>query len=386
VDTQSLIQKQIGLGNLNTPDPYDVWNMKTGQRVKKIYYKNKLLGSLPAAALTIYDFFLNNKLRWGYSPRQYPIAHAYRVLISLTLYQKTGNEEYIISARESLEWLGENYSRNYSGYCWGINMPWVSKIATYDEKTPHVTHTPYALEAFIRFQQETKTTKYDPIIDSVLNFLDKDLIKLVDSKDTLAVSYSPKTESRIVVNANSYAMFCYALLYGRNQNLNNHIGDSVMRLYHFLASTQHEDGSWHYFADDADGNFIDCFHSCIVLKNIYKVNQIIPLPDSHQVIEKGYAYLKKYFWNDTKKLFKRFSITDRMSLVKFDLYDNAEMLNLAIILKDDGLAGILNDSIGRNFVAGTDIYSHIIFPNLKINRNTLRWATYPYLYALSKTI
>ncbi|MDP4129490.1 MAG: hypothetical protein Q8939_04960 [Bacteroidota bacterium] len=384
--SQLLIQEQIKRGKYNTPDPYDVWNMKIGQWVKKIYYKSKLLGLLPAAALTLYDFYINNRLRFGYSPRQYPIAHGYRVMIALNLYKKTSDPEYLASAKESLEWLSKNYSRNYSGYCWGINMPWVSKIATYEEEVPHVTHTPYALEAFLKYQELTKTTEYDKIIDSILQFLDNDLNKLIDSGDTLALSYSPKTEVRVVVNANSYAMSCYASLYGRNPDLNAHIEDKIKKLYHFLVTTQHENGSWYYFADDGPGNLIDCFHSCIVLKNIYKVNRIIPLPGSGQVIEKGYAYLKQYFWNDTKKLFKRFSITDRLSLIKFDLYDNAEMLNLAVLLKDDALVDTLSASIEKNFVVDTDVYSHIIFPNLKINKNTLRWATYPYLYALSKII
>jgi len=68
------------------------------------------------------------------------------------------------------------------------------------------------------------------------------------------------------------------------------------------------------------------------------------------------------------------------------LYDNAEMLNLSILLKGDSLTEILLESIKRNFVSGKDVYSHIVFPNLKVNKNTLRWAVLPYLYAYSKTI
>ena len=87
-----------------------------------------------------------------------------------------------------------------------------------------------------------------------------------------------------------------------------------------------------------------------------------------------------------RKLFKRFSVTDRLSPVKYDLYDNAEMLNLAIMFRDDTLTEVLSASIKRNFVSGDNIYSHIVYPNLKVNKNTLRWAVLPYLYAHSKTL
>lgn len=381
-----MIEKYIAEIELKTSDPYDVWNMKIGQLIKKIYYKNKLLGSGPAALLTLFDFYINNHLRIGYKARHYPIVYAFMTLISLELYKHTSDKKYIEIAEKPLIWLINNYSKGYSGYCWGINMPWVSKIATYDESTPHVTHTPYVLEAFINFQKETGTQKFDHIIDGVLNFLDTDLNRMIDNSHILALSYSPMEETRIVINANSYAMFCYALLYEKNPVKNIHLKNKIIRLYKFILINQNKNGSWFYFSDVEKGNFIDCFHSCFVLKNIYKVSKIIPLPDSEEVISKGYHYIKRNFWDDDRKLFKRFSVTDRLSLIKYDLYDNAEMLNLAILLNDFNIKDKLSVSIKNSFVVNKNIYSNIIFPNLRTNKNTLRWAVFPYLYAFSKSL
>lgn len=381
-----LFEKHLSTADLETPDPYDVWNTKLGQNIKIVYYKNKVLGILPSAGLTIFDLYFNNQKRLGYCEREYPIAHAYKSLIGMELFRKTQETQYLSYARDSLSWLTNNYSKGYSGYCWGINMPWVSKIAVYDENIPHVTHTPYALEAFIKFQKLTGTKEYEDIIVSIFNFLDNDLNKIIDNNKVLAVSYSPKIEKRIVINANSYAMLCYTLLANKSPLGRDYNEDKIKRLYQFLVDHQNADGSWYYFSDDEPGNFIDCFHTCFVIKNIFKVNKIIPLAKSDQIIAKGYEYLKNYLWDSNRQLFKRFSITDRLSPVKFDLYDNAEMLNLSILLKDDSLTEILLESIKRNFVSGKDVYSHIVFPNLKVNKNTLRWAVLPYLYAYSKTI
>jgi hypothetical protein len=85
-------------------------------------------------------------------------------------------------------------------------------------------------------------------------------------------------------------------------------------------------------------------------------------------------------------LFKRFSVKNKPSIVKFDLYDNAEMLNLALLLGDRCVADKLIASIDRNFRAGTDIYSQIDLFGVRRSRNTLRWAVMPYLYALSQTV
>lgn len=385
-DSFALFEKHLSPVNLETPDPYDVWNTKPGQNIKKVYYRNKTLGILPSAGLTIFDFYLNNHLRLGYDKRSYPIAHAHKALIGMELFKKSQDLKYLSYAKDSLNWLANNYSHGFSGYCWGINMPWVSKIAVYDENIPHVTHTPYALEAFIKYQDLTNTKDYEDIIVSVFNFLEKDLHKMRDDHLVLALSYSPKTEKRIVINANSYAMLCYALLGDRGPLGRGYNEDKVKRIYKFLVNHQNADGSWYYFSDDAQGNFIDCFHTCFVIKNIFKVNQIISLSNSDQIISKGYEFLKNNLWDPNRQLFKRFSVTDRLSPVKFDLYDNAEMLNLAILLKDNALIEVLSASIKRNFVSGEDIYSHIVYPNIKVNKNTLRWAVLPYLYAHSKTL
>lgn len=381
-----LFQKHLSSVELDTPDPYDIWNTKLGQNIKKIYYKNKILGILPSASLTIFDFYFNNHLRLGYDQRKYPIAHAHKALIGMELYKKTKESEYLMFARDSLRWLANNYSNGYNGYCWGINMPWVSKIAVYHENIPHVTHTPYALEAFIAYQKLTHTKEYEEIIISVFHFLENDLHKIIDKDSVLALSYSPKQENRIVINANSYAMLCYALLADKSPLGREYNEAKVIRLYEFLVSNQKYDGSWYYYSDNVQGNFIDCFHTCFVIKNIFKVNRIIPLQNGDQIITRGYEYLKNFLWDADRQLFKRFSVTDRLSPVKYDLYDNAEMLNLAIILKDTALIEVLSTSIKRNFVSGEDIYSQIVYPNLRVNKNTLRWAVLPYLYAHSKTI
>lgn len=46
----------------------------------------------------------------------------------LTLYQVTNDITYLKKAEEALQWLSENYSRGYSGKCWGYPFDWKSRI------------------------------------------------------------------------------------------------------------------------------------------------------------------------------------------------------------------------------------------------------------------
>lgn len=364
-------------------DPYDVWNTEAGQKVKGFFYRNRSIGFIPAGFLTVYDLYFNNKLRVGYRKREYPVVYAFRAMIALQMYRHFSDKKYIQVASKSLEWLGKNFCRGYSGYCWGANMPWVSKIGRYSENTPYITNTPYILEAIHLYTALSGDHSFLYLINSAFNFVEKDLKILLDDKTFLALSYSPEEEARIVINANSYAMFCYSLFLSYFKDKSEYIRNKIIRIYSYIKENQRTDGSWLYYADNKSGNFIDCFHSCFILKNLLKVNKIVSLKGCDKSLELGYNYLKSNFWDNKKKLFRRFSLSDKISMVKYDLYDNSEMLGLAHLLKDQQMADTLEFSIKENFVVGKDIYSQIIFPNIKINRNTLRWAVMPYLHSLS---
>ena len=66
------------------------------------------------------------------------------------------------------------------------------------------------------------------------------------------------------------------------------------------------------------------------------------------------------------------------------MYDNAEMLNLALFMKDKNLIIELQDNIKSTFILKDNIYSYVDFFNIKRNKNTLRWAVMPYIYSISK--
>jgi hypothetical protein len=382
----NLIERYLLTNDLSTYDPYDIWKTNVGVKVKQLYYKNKYIGIIPAGVLTIYDLYINNNLRIGYKKQEYPIVRAQAALALLNLYKKEHKDVYIEYAKKHIDWLIKNSSKGYSGYCWGISFEWVSKNGTYDVNMPHVTHTPYVLEAIVKYQHITKTNEYDEVIKSIFSFLENDIKIMLETDTKLAMSYAPVDEPRIVINANSYIMYMYVLLLEYFPERKKYIRKKIKKIYKFILDEQKENGSWLYYADNKNGNFIDCFHSAFVLKNIYKTNSIVSLENSEKILKNGYKYLENYFFDSNKKLFKRFTISDKPSLIIFDLYDNAEMLYILKIMKEYTNMNELKNSINNNFIKHENIFSKIIKNGIKIDKNTLRWAVMPYIYNLSEVI
>lgn len=370
--------------DLTTYDPYDIWKENPGLKIKEIYYRNKSAGFIPAGIFYLGDILFNSDLRCLYTPQEYPIVRALAGLTLIRCYKQTGNKQYLTFAEIHLDWLVQHYCKGYSGYCWGHNFKWASKNGIYDEHIPYITVTPYALEAFIEYRKITLNKKFDKIINSIFLFLEKDLIIQIKDSKFLALSYAPVIEPRIVINANSYALFSYSLLLDFLPQQKDYILNKIKKLYNFIVNNQNKNGSWFYYADNEPGNFIDCFHTCFILKNLIKLSKKwSDFTIDYSVIQNGASYLRNNFYDKKTGLYKRFSIADAPSFIKFDLYDNAEILNLFFLLNDNDNYNRLKKNIGKYFLHGKNIFSKIDCLNRKTSKNNLRWAVMPYLYSLS---
>ena len=289
-----LIERFCTGADLSTYDPYDVWKTSFGFQVKQLYNRSPKVGLAPAATLTVFDTFVNNGLRMGYRRQEYPIVRATAALCLLNRYEKGRGPHLLASARRHVDWLVENSCTGYSGCCWGLGFPYgAGPTVVYDVNTPLSTMTPYGLEALIRYAVVTREERFSSAIESIFEFFDRDIQVMAEDGESMATSYGPFMD-RIVINASSYTMYALALaLPYVSRQLTERITAKIGKLYRYVQKAQRPDGSWLYSPQGR--SFIDCFHSCIVLKNVFKTNQIMPLPGSEDLIAAGYAYVKKAF-------------------------------------------------------------------------------------------
>ena len=380
---EALIIRFCAQEDLSTNDPYDIWKTSLGFRVKKLYNSRPRVGVYPAGVLALFDTAINNRLRLGYRRSEYPIVRALATLCLLNLYDKSHHAELSKYAQQHIRWLLANNSTGYHGLCWGLGVAnAVSKGLVYSPSTPYSTMTPYALEALVRASVLFKHAYLEHAITNIFHFFEEDIEVMEQDEEALATSYTP-CRDRTVVNAVSYTMYSYALLlvYLASQE-RSRIEAKVRKLYAYVQRSQRADGSWFYSPHGR--SFIDCFHSCIVLKNVLKTNKIIRLNGSERLVSSGYEYVKRAFFDKRHCLFRRFSVSNKPSLARFDLYDNAEVLNLAFLLGDRELFQSLLTSVIQHFCRGLDVYSQIDLIGALRNKNTLRWAVMPFLYAASQ--
>ena len=383
-EINKFIERYCCKDDLSTYDPYDIWKTWYGLPVKKLYNRHSVVGLLPAVALTLFDTYFNNNLRKSYVKQEYAIVRALASLALLNLYKSQGSVFYLNYIEKHLQWLADNPCIGH-GYSWGLGFTHaVSEDVIYDSNTPFTTITVYALEAFIEYIHITGRRDYLHIVNGVYDFFENNIKIMDETDDCLATSYGPLRD-RVVINALSYTMFSYALLLQYIPDENKHNATvKIQKLYNYIRNNQNENGAWLY---SPHGNsFIDCFHSCIVLKNLIKTNRLLSLSDCSAIVEKGYDYLKNNFFDNKARLFRRFTLSNKPSLIKYDLYDNAEMFNLACLYDDHAVISSLSASIKTNFCKGKDIYSQIVEPGLLRNKNMLRWAVMPYIHALSQLI
>jgi hypothetical protein len=378
---ETLVRQFCLNADLSTYDPYDVWKTRLGFGIKKLYNRHTALGALPASLFYGLDL-LNHERRLFYRKTDYPIVRAFAILCLLDLYRRKPEEALIESALVHARWLLARSCYGYKGLCWGLGFRHaVSRHINYDANTPFSTITPYVLEALLALSQFSEVVDIESVVEGVFRFFDCDLAIMYQDSEALATSYGP-LQDRTVINAVSYAMYSYALclpfLTG-TQRL--HAENRIRQLYAFIRRHQQPNGSWFYSIDPS--SFIDCFHSCIILKNIIKTTDILILSGSNALVASGYRYIYDSLFDRSTYLFKRFSVRNKPTLICFDLYDNAEALNLAVLLNENESDRLLS-SIVRHFCRDLNVYSQIDIFGILRNRNTLRWAVLPFLFAGSE--
>ena len=193
-------------GSLPCNDPYDLWASSFGILVKERYYSGSITGKLGAVGLGLADWLFPNVIRKLVVTKKivYPINIGHEALIRDTLSRLDEASEKKILHHLTTE---AAYPNGEPSWAWGLGFPWMSKNGLYGSHVPFVTHTPYAMEALLVLKHDKEALQ---MFHGTWRFLES-LKVMYEEDEALALSYAPVDEPRIVVNANGYAAFAYAL-------------------------------------------------------------------------------------------------------------------------------------------------------------------------------
>lgn len=351
-------------------DPYDIWSLPTLGELKSKWTQGKKKSSLIIPLIGILEIIAPYHLRKYLSVKPHSFAHveAMRYL--------SGD----LTPREALDAFTATRVRNSA---WGLPFSWFSKNGVYSANTPYITNTPYVMEALVAITclPEFKV-EADRLFEQTWAFLET-LEVLYSTNSELALSYAPIQEPRMVVNANSYAALAYALhaVHGHDE-VRAFAAERAELLINWVLAQQQADGSWFYYADDAPGNFIDGFHSCFVIKNLLKIQKLLPNfePVIQPVINKGWRYIRAYLYDPQHNLCRRFSHRSHRDPFRWDLYDQAEYLGLMIDFELLDEAQSFASHVESRFQRNSEWFCRIDIFWRPWGKGFLRWGIVPYLY------
>ncbi len=361
--------------DLTAYDPYDVWSTPLFGRLKMDYNNGKLLSRPLLVCCYLMDFAFPVLTR---KTLGCPKTLSPHVLALHCLFADLSNEESVAAVD-----LFEKMNVLDHGKAWGLPFRWYSKHAVYSDRIPYITHTPYVMEALLKLAEERGVSgRAMDMFKQTWPFVDGLRVMSADGK-RLALSYSSEEEGRIVNNAQSYAAYAYAMHYAHGDPEHaSRAEERCRQLTAWILSQQRVDGSWLYYADDKSGNFIDCFHSCFIIKNLLKAAQLVPslkemFGDS---LERAVSFLDESFLNNEKQLCLRFVNEVRRDLYRWDIYDQAEYLGLLVDLGRVDEAVKFRDSVRHNFSDGKNWWCRIDPLGRRWGKNFLRWGIMPFHY------
>lgn len=219
----------------------------------------------------------------------------------------------------------------YHGHCWGYPFDWMTTRGLWKAGTPLITTTPYCFEAFVGLHDATGKREYRDVARSIVRFALQDLNVSPVGVGAVASSYSPMDHSK-VMNASAYRAF--VLLEGHRL-----FGDETAlrlgeQLVEFLLQSQQPDGSWLYGLDHPNDAFVDNFHTCFVLKNLYKCNRVLASRDIRDAIKTGHAFYARHLVLEGH-VPRPFQRVGRFNWVAEEMYDYAEGISLGYLLARD---------------------------------------------------
>jgi hypothetical protein len=318
---------------------------RMGRRVKSLYYRKPLLGTLAVAPMIFCEAFFPSSRQLFWYKQRFPIADAHYAMGFAMLAQVTGEEKYYDRAVHYLNILEDTRCPGYRHFCWGYPFDWVTRIGVIAAGTPLITTTPYVYEAFSYVHRIDGKEQWLEIMHSAAEHAANDIKDKGVSADTAMAGYTPLDAEGGVINASAYRAFLLmsaALQFSRDDY--RHIAE---RNLNFVLSSQQSDGSWFYSVDGVR-DFVDHFHTCFVLKALAKIEGLIGHAGCRRAIEFGMDYYVRQLF-DESGLPRPFSRAPRLTVYRRELYDYAECINLGTLLSgrskglEDCLRITLND-------------------------------------------
>ena len=275
-------------------DPYDALNSNIFK-----FIRNKYI-NLIATQILVYSP-INIRPELGIREERNPKALGIILQAYCNMYKADliSIERFEHIYKELVDFLLENYSKGYSGFCWGYNFDWQDITRFSNKGLPSVVITSYIGNAFLDLFEIILDNKYLEIAKSCCDFILND-VNINKFDDDICFSYTP-ADKLVIHNANLLGASFMSRVYSITKDAR--LFDYSKKAIDFSISQQKDNGSWAYslnLNDNKERYQID-FHQGFNLDSLCNfIKYAKPREDKYKnsLLKGAEFYLVNQFDND----------------------------------------------------------------------------------------
>ena len=211
----------------------------------------------------------------------------------LSLFRSTQEDHHLSKAESILDWLHNNYSKEYQGFSWGYPFHWQSRIFL-PRGTPSSVVTGTVGDAWLDHFLLTGSERSLVVCRAIAKFFLTCLNRYEKKSGQLCFSYTPLDNFR-VHNASLFVANFLARLgkIDKNDEFTHHALNAVR----YTISEQNRNGSFYYWGTEAP-SIIDHYHTGFVLRHLSTIRES-SLDDSFaDKIKIGYEYYRTKLFDE----------------------------------------------------------------------------------------
>ena len=209
----------------------------------------------------------------------------------LRLYQTYGDQEHLEKMKSCLQWLIDNRSPGFQGYCWGNHFDYQSRGGNIPKGTPTIVWTGLIGQAFLDAYEFNHDEQDLTVAKSACEFIVKEL-GWMEMEDGILLRYYPDSKN-VIHNASMLGASLLARVNSISADLRYlEVAEKAVR---FTVRHRTAEGAWYYGVGD-QWAWIDSFHTAYVLESLFIFCRSTGLTKYESALRKGYRYFVETFF------------------------------------------------------------------------------------------
>ena len=212
---------------------------------------------------------------------------------NLTAWQATGEDRYRKDAIKLLDWLLENRSRGYSGFCGGHQHDVQTLERKIPAKSPGIVGTSYAVRALLRGAE--LDDKYIDVAKTATGYVFEDLA-YEEIPAGARIRYKPDDAADYyTLNANALGA---RLLLDIHAEINDETcHEAARKILDYVSSQQTDIGGWMY-RDPPEASHVsmDNYHNGFIIESLQRYQEVTGNPRYSNVLDDALSFYREILY------------------------------------------------------------------------------------------